>query len=199
MIVHPIGMMRANAASGLNFVDDFTTYTLGTDLGANNPPWLYSGGSSRLEVADSGGVRVARHTGGQSNTDYTGTPAAHDREVSVTVKSKGQQDRIELHLSYQDGSNYCKVDLYTNGFVGPRQSVAGTNAVLGYFDAGWVLGDKISMSRVGTTIKIFKNGVQVGSTYTGAAGQVGAPRLAVFDAASPSSTWEISQFELKDL
>ena len=199
MIVHPIGMMRANAAAaGLNFVDDFTGYALDALL-RDQAPYTSGGASQSTIIADSGGVRVARQPGGVAILNYTASAVAADREVSVTVKTLGQQDYIGVYLSYIDADNYTWMTIGATGSFGFLQKVAGANGVLHTAASSASAGDKFTLSRVGTSLTLKQNGVQVGPTATLAAEGASTVRLHLRDAASPSSTWEISKFEVKDL
>ena len=198
MIVHPIGMMRANAAGGLNFVDDFTSYTLGANL-RDQAAYQYAGGNNDVVIADSGGVRVARLLGGLDLINFVGGSPALDREVSVTVKTFGQTNSIAVYLSYIDGSNYTRMTIAPNGTLGIRQMVSGTNPILTGIPDTVFAGDKLTISRTGTSLVLKRNGVQVGSPYTAAAAPSGNARIEFSDVESPSSFWEISKFEVKDL
>ena len=200
MIVHPIGMMRANAASGLNFVDDFSSYTVGQTLVSQNPSNYFDGGGSVIAIiADSGGTKVLRQPGGQSYTDFIGGTAASDREVSVTLKSVGQSNYTFVYLSFIDANNFTGMFIYPTGWVGVQQKAAGANVFNQNLEGSFSTGDKFTLSRVGTAVIFKRNGVQQGATFTATAAASGSVRLHMTDVASPSSFWEISQFEVKDL
>ena len=131
--------------------------------------------------------------------NFVGGSPALNSEVSVTVKTFGQTSLISVYLCYVDDSNHTRMTIEANGTLGIRQIVSGTNQILAGIPNTVFAGDKLTISRTGTSLVLKRNGAQVGSPYTVAAAPSGNVRLDFSDVASPSSSWEISKFEVKDL
>lgn len=154
-------MMRANAASGLNFVDDFTSYTLGQTVYAQTP-YSSPDGFGYCYVRDNGGTIVARQEGTPTPHTYIAQTVADNREVYAVLNSSNATAGVALRVTLYHISNsdncYCLID--SAGWVQFRQFVGGVNqANAGDHNSGAapVSGDKMTISRSGSTVTVKKN------------------------------------------
>ena len=163
MIVHPIGMMRANAASGLNFVDDFTTYTTGQNLVGQGPYDQATGYINYMTVEDASGTRVAQLAAGDALHVYNGQTVANDRRVSLKIHNHwtGSGGHIGLYLSNVDADNYAWAKADSYGWLMLVVVNSGVTQLNQGFNIGVTDGDELELSYVGSTFTAKRNGSQI--------------------------------------
>ena len=205
MIVHPIGMMRANAASGLNFVDDFTTYTTGVLLGSQTPPapYVVPSGANGAHIRDDSGTRVARLEGvGTTTYRYSGATLSADREVTMT--SHGIPDAsiipFEMFLSHVDDNNYIKIFTDMAGWVTVQQKDGGTQT--NYYQSNVTgvptSGDVFKLILNGGSLTAWRNATQLGGTFSPTV-TLGQPAFRLSCTSGVTVGASIRKFTVKDI
>ena len=179
MIVHPIGMMRANAAaSGLPFVDDFAssgghTYTAGDSIYVNTNYTDLPTKSFGAGFVISTPVGKAGLVTGANNRKvgkFTGATLSNDRSFEVTLDQApvGWGNNYHFCLRFVDDLNWISFRVYDNKLRYITKYIAGSFTSLGT-DMNQVLsnGDVIKGVIVGDTVEVFYNGVSK-ATFTDA-------------------------------
>ena len=205
MIVHPIGMMRANAAAGAEVVINFTSgegYTLGETLYSRSD-WTSPSGFGYITVADNSGTRVARASGAASTNTFIGETFADDREVYVILHdmnlTPGVAMRVDLY--HTDASNRASAQMDIAGWVSFKQYIAGTEqANSGSFNSGVApaANDKLTIARSGSTITVKKNDTTI-ITKTIVGTPASAPPGIYVETGTAPPYREIREFGAKDL
>ena len=210
MIVHPIGMMRANAAGGFSFSDDFgsTYHTLGNALTVSG---LYTNidGFRPIKSKDSGGTRVAAQDTGTQQSEivtYTAAPVPDMRKVSLTVRKfrDGAAGKVfRLYGAYTDSNNYVAINRDVGGYVGIYHKVSGVDSPGVSVGPGVMSeGDTISVELNGTSMSVKINGSHIGAspyTVTPPGGGYGPPGFLQEISATTTEVTEFTLFEVEEL
>ena len=208
MIVHPIGMMRATAASGFSFSDDFgsTYHTLGDALTVSG---LYTNisGFRPIKSKDSGGTRVAAQDLGTTQDElitYTDETVPDARKVSLTVRQFRDGDAghvFRMYAAYADADNYVLVQRDTGGYVKiVHRSSATDNINVDILGAMPTVGT-VSVELNGTSMAVKVAGSHIGaSPYTvPSVTGYGPPGLFQKMTGTTTISTEFSLFEIEEL
>ena len=168
MIVHPIGMMRANAASGLNFVDDYTTghadgFILTTDDPTN---WSNIAGANRFTV-NSGAVSIGAGGYKTQTIGFVGATVPDDMYFETTLSNagllaEGANSNLDVYLRYVDADNWCQLQIYSGQIWNVNKKIGGTTSYGIYGGPGprdaTSNGDIIRIELSGSNITVKLNG-----------------------------------------
>ena len=205
MIVHPIGMMRANAAAGAEVVINFTSgegYTLGETLYSRSD-WTSPLGFGYITVADNSGTRVARASGAASPHTFIGETFTDDREVYVILHDRNLAPGVLLRLDlyHTDNANRASAQMDIGGYVEFRQFIGNVEqANTGSVNTGAApaANDKLTIARSGSTITVKKNDITI-ITKTLVGTPASAPPAIYADTGTTPPYREIREFGAKDL
>ena len=196
------GSATTDAASGLNFVDDFTSYSLGANLYNDVAAYSSPDGYGYVTVQDSGGTRVARAGSPSTIQTYVAQAVADDREVGAILHSTNATVGVvlELHLYYIDANTKCYVGFDTGGWCSFHQIVGGSSVVSQDVNTGAapVAGDAFKISRTGNDIVVKKNGATIVTKTLSGSPTGGVPGF-FMQYGTPTPYREIREFSVKEL
>ena len=160
MIVHPIGMMRANAASGVSFTDTFA-YTDETQL-STLPDYEVIDETGGSIVARGGVATTATSVGGDTLL-YDGATVTADQYAEVTIGAPGSDygDIGALMVRATDMNNRVLLDISSGATKSLRKIVSGASTSWGNTNTALVTGDVVRIEVSGNDIVVKRNGTTI--------------------------------------
>ena len=202
MIVHPIGMMRANAASGVNFNEQWAGYTLGEPLQTEGPYERLSG-ALNVTTEDRSGTRVATML---DNTDltyrYTGPAPTSNRSLTAVIHQESDLagSYVAFYLSYIDDNNFIEAKVAQDGWINLRYLVGGTGVFTAVgLNVGAGAGDTIKLTLSGTTLTLHHNGGLLSTKTSVPTAPIANHGFRIRAAGAQTTRWEISSLHIEDL
>lgn len=143
------------------FSDPFTRAD-SASLGAN---WTEPEGNTNI-VSNQARVVTGSGTMRNARTTTTAHAATADQKVSVTVRTEGCDGGPVVRSTGATHDQGYAIEAYSTGIDLLRIGVGGTTVIASGLGSGVAVGDVLRLEVQGSTLRVYKNGVQQGANQT---------------------------------
>jgi hypothetical protein len=186
-----IRIVASGADEGPTILGDSFDRSDAPTLGANwaNQTSASIGVSASQAVAAGGAAfHCAYWNGGAVNPDQFAqvvvrSVSANNRYVFATVRSSGTTDAARSHYYVgTDGTAGA-------GHLELNRVINGTITGIASFNATFAAGDVLRLEAQGTRLRVFRNGIQLGTDYTDSSLPSGQPGMCLFGTGAAADDW----------
>lgn len=161
--------------------DDFTRAN-SADLGTNWTPRTGGGHGAGFSIVSNAGAPTS-YTSDQCEYYNTGSWTADQYSQAALSGITGTGDQsgigVAIRISTSDATFYrCVVCNKATNNVSISKWLAGTHTLLGQFTQAWTSGDVLKFEATGSTLKVYRNNVRVGTDITDSSIATGNPGVA---------------------